>query len=137
MAYDNLETDALALTLNVLIFQGEKEWIAQGLEYHINAQGPSPRDALYQLQRLLAGQVFIRQALGLPLLTEALPRAPEVYWKQFNQAAWKKRPTGEITEWRLVVSEQEKQEQERQRLPETPMETLSPLPKVKEVRMAA
>ena len=133
MAYDSIETDALTLNLSVLIFRGEKEWIAQGLEYYVNAQGPSPDDALYQLQRLIAGQVFIRQKLDLPSLTEALPRAPEVYWRQFEQAAWEKRPQEDVAEWRLVPA----QEQETHRLPAIPREYPHTLPKLREVRMAA
>lgn len=81
-----LQEESIALELNILLFRGNENWIAQGLEYDIGAQGKTIDDALYELQRLIIGHVAIRQELDLPPLQEAIPKAPEMYWRQFEKA---------------------------------------------------
>ena len=80
------QEETVSLGLNILIFRGRENWIAQGLEYDIGAQGKTIDDALYQLQRLIMGHIVIGEKLGLPQLQEVLPKAPEMYWRQFEKA---------------------------------------------------
>ncbi len=75
-----------ATELRVLLFQEGEHWVAQGLEYDVGAQGKTIDDALYEMQRVLLGQIVIRQELDLPPFETAVPRAPALYWRQFEQA---------------------------------------------------
>lgn len=75
------------MELDVLLFQETGSWVAQCLQYDIAAPGRKIDDAIYELQRIICGQIVVRKELNLPPIEQALPRAPEIYWKLYHQAA--------------------------------------------------
>ncbi len=78
------------MTLDVLLFQETGSWVAQCLQYDIAAPGRKIDDAIYELQRIICGQIVVRKELNLPSIEQGLPRAPEIYWRLYHQA--KKKP---------------------------------------------
>lgn len=74
------------MELSVLLFQQRGCWVAQCLEYNIAAQGNIIDDAVYELQRLICGQIAIRKELKLPSLEAALSPTPEIYRQLYEKA---------------------------------------------------
>jgi hypothetical protein len=65
--------------------QDGKWWVAQCLDYDIAAPGKTIRDALYEFQRLVVARVAISARNGLDDPFAGLKRAPERYWKMFDE----------------------------------------------------
>ena len=85
------------MKLNVVLFQEGPYWVAQGLEHDITAQGKKIPDALYELQRLLVGYIALRQQKNLPPLELDLPKAPEIYWRRYEEASSRLEPRERIS----------------------------------------
>jgi hypothetical protein len=71
--------------LDVVVFQRERWWVAQALQFYIGAQAFSVDDVLYELQRSIAGHVAICVENKLKPF-ENLGPAPQSYWDKFNSA---------------------------------------------------
>lgn len=71
--------------ISVVLFQRDKWWIAQCLQYDIGAQAMTAQDVLYELQRALVGHIVISQKENVTPL-ETLPAAPKSYWKLWEGA---------------------------------------------------
>lgn len=71
--------------MHVVIFQRDKWWIAQCLQYDIGAQAMSAPEVVYQLQRSLVGHVVICAAESMEPFSN-LPPAPDFYWDKWKGA---------------------------------------------------
>jgi hypothetical protein len=69
--------------LSVVLFQRDKWWVAQCLQFDIGAQGLSAEDAQYQFQRAVVGYIGICEAHGKQPFVDLAP-APQGYWKKFQ-----------------------------------------------------
>lgn len=69
--------------LHIVLIQRDKWWVAQCLEHDIGAQAFSIPDAVYELQRSVAGHIAISKEIGKEPFAD-LPAAPEFYWKKFQ-----------------------------------------------------
>jgi hypothetical protein len=74
------------LQLRVVIFQEGSAWVAQVLERDMAAYGGSPYAALAAIQQVLFAHVAFDTTFERPPLSR-LHRAPQVYWRAFEQAA--------------------------------------------------
>ena len=73
------------MELRVLLFKHEDSWVAQLLEFYITAQGDTIEDAIYELSRLIVGEMVMRkQGMMQPL--DDMPRAPVRYWQWYDKA---------------------------------------------------
>ena len=73
------------MDLRVLLFEDNKVWIAQLLELYITAQGETVEDAVYELSRLIHGEIAMRrQGMMQPL--DDTPKAPNRYWEWYEDA---------------------------------------------------
>lgn len=71
--------------IHVVIFQRDKWWVAQCLQYDIGAQAMSAPEVVYQLQRSLVGHVVICNKEGVEPFS-MLPKAPDEYWEMWKGA---------------------------------------------------
>lgn len=71
--------------LAVVLYQQDRWWIAQCLQYDIGAQAFSPSDVLYELQRALIGHAVICEQEGLEPFSN-LKAAPKRYWNLWEGA---------------------------------------------------
>lgn len=72
--------------IHIVLFQRDRWWIAQCLEYDIGAQAHTLNDAIYELQRSVVGHVAIAIKCGKQPFAD-LPAAPDFYWKKFQGTA--------------------------------------------------
>ena len=73
------------VSVRVVVFQ-EGDWVcAQCLEYDIAAQGKTLDDCLYELERLVVGQIAISIENGLDPLRGLNP-APRRFWDWFEHS---------------------------------------------------
>ena len=75
----------ISFNLSVLIFQEDKTWIAQCLEWDVAAQGKTIDDALGSFERTFVGQIILDVEAGRNPL-EGTSQAPREYWKMFDIA---------------------------------------------------
>ena len=73
------------MDLRVLLFKDQEHWIAQLLEFHITAQGETTEDAIYELSRLISGEMVMRKK-GMLQPLDDIPRAPHKYWEWYEMA---------------------------------------------------
>lgn len=78
--------------LDVVIFQRDEWWVAQVLQYDLGAQALSVDDALYEIERSIAGHIAICLENGVTPFSQLGP-APQVYWDKFKLAANRVTPT--------------------------------------------
>ena len=73
------------IKINVVLYQEDNWWIAQGLEFDISAQASS----LHELHSLFAmkvvTEIVISQDLKIQPL-EGIAPAPELFWQMFKEA---------------------------------------------------
>jgi hypothetical protein len=69
--------------ISVVIFQREKWWIAQCLQYDIGAQAHTVEDVLYELSRSIMGHIAICDHHERRPFVD-LPAAPAAYWRKFQ-----------------------------------------------------
>lgn len=74
------------MELKVLLFQECEQWVAQVLEHDITAQGIKTDDAIYELSRLIVGEILMREDLHIAPL-DSIPPAPPVYWERYEHAS--------------------------------------------------
>ena len=75
----------ISLDLRVLLFQEDKTWVAQCLEWDIAAQGKTLDDALNSFECIFVGQIILDIENGRKPL-ESTPVAPKEYQKMFKDA---------------------------------------------------
>ncbi len=68
--------------LKVVVFKGQKSWIAQCLDHDIAAQADSPEELPGRFGRALAAEFEFSQQQGVEPLS-MLPPAPDRYWAMF------------------------------------------------------
>jgi len=73
----------MSTTISVVLFQRDKWWIAQCLQYDIGAQAHSLPDVLYELERTLVGYLTVADELNIEPFVHLDP-APDFYWKKFQ-----------------------------------------------------
>jgi len=84
--------------LRVLLFKDQGLWIAQCLDYDIAAQAQTLKDVKYEFERLLVGHIVA--SLDNHLVPFAnTPRAPQMYWNMFEEAAETKLDIRGESEW--------------------------------------
>jgi hypothetical protein len=71
--------------LSILIIPEEDYWVAVGLEHFMVAQAETPVEAIEELRRLCEVQPYIDE-INRQEAFALIPRAPEAYWKMFNEA---------------------------------------------------
>ncbi len=74
-----------SIDINVVLYQEDSHWIAQGLEYDITAQAPSLPELRERFARKVAAEVAISLELRLEPLGGIDP-APERFWRMFDEA---------------------------------------------------
>jgi len=75
----------VSFILSVLLFQQDKTWIAQCLEWDVAAQGKTLDDALNSFEKTFVGQIILDIEGGRNPL-ETTPQAPKEYWEKFDIA---------------------------------------------------
>src|ERR1700733_3042517 len=78
-----MEPASMSTTISVVLFQRDKWWIAQCLQYDIGAQAHSLPDVLYELERTLVGYLTVADELNIEPFVHLDP-APDFYWKKFQ-----------------------------------------------------
>lgn len=73
------------VTVRVLLFQQDGQWIAQCLEHDITAQGETLEEARRGWEHTLVGYLCLSEENGVKPLAN-VPRAPKFYWDRFEQA---------------------------------------------------
>lgn len=77
---------AVTIRFDMIVFQVQGGWVAQGIQHDVNAQGQTKEEAVEEMQRLAAGHVLIRRELGLPPFEVGVAPAPSVYQRAFQGA---------------------------------------------------
>lgn len=90
--------------VRVVMLQENDTWIAQGLDYDITGHGDTADAALDNLGDTLLGQAIVDIHHGLEPLSNT-PKAPEFYWKKFNQEGWRKEKHFAVSEKRSIPDE--------------------------------
>jgi len=75
-------------TIRVLMLEGKEPgegWSAQCLEYDIAMQAKTMTDIMYEVNRVLIGNIIVSKELKLEPFASLKP-APPVYWQLFDQA---------------------------------------------------
>lgn len=72
------------LTLNVLGYEDQDEWVALALEMDLRGYGHTFEDALNELREIVRTQIAFARFKGQPELI--LKPAESVYWRLFEQA---------------------------------------------------
>ena len=75
------------MKLKVLLFQEDNKWVAQVLEHDITAQGRTTDEALYQLSRLIAGELSMREIDSYLSPFTEIPPAPKFYQNRYDNSA--------------------------------------------------
>ena len=71
--------------LRVLLFRERGWWVAQCLEYDINAQGKNVNDTIYEFLRTFFGHLIACSENGIDL-HYSTPPAPQKYLEMFRSA---------------------------------------------------
>lgn len=69
--------------LHFVVFQTGPIWAAQCLEHDLGAQAATLDDVLYELQRVIFGELLIAKELGAEPFEGREP-APREYWDKWN-----------------------------------------------------
>ena len=70
--------------VRVIVYRDKDQWLAQGLEYDLNAQAPSERQAIQSFVRLLGARVLKDAQLGrIPLA--GIEPAPEAFFDSWRE----------------------------------------------------
>ena len=80
-------------------------WIAQGLDYDITGHGHTTDAALDNFGQTLLGQAIVDIHHGLEPLSNT-PKAPEFYWKRFDEEGWRKEKHFAVRERVTTVPEE-------------------------------
>lgn len=72
--------------LHVLVFRGERRWVAQCLQYDIAAQAEDLGELLPRFQKTLEAEKMLCIKHGRVPLTSR-PRAPQKYWDEAKKLA--------------------------------------------------
>ena len=72
------------LELNVLLFEEDKAWVAQCLQFDVAEQGPTPDAAMANWVAAFAGQAAANREDGKSPL-HGLPQAPSPLWVLLRQ----------------------------------------------------
>lgn len=75
---------ARTIVVSVLLFKGNKKWVAQCLEHDIATQAESLQDLLEMLDRALDAEWVFCDERGLEAFTR-LPPAPQEYWDRWEE----------------------------------------------------
>lgn len=75
----------MTFNLRVLLFQEDKTWVAQCLEWDIAAQGKTLDDALNSFEQTFVGQIVLDIEGGRKPLAST-PRSPKEYQGMFKKA---------------------------------------------------
>jgi len=82
------ETVTYNFEVRVVILLENNTWIAQGLDYDITGHGNTTEAALENFGRTMLGQVLVDLHNDEEPLANT-PKAPEFYWKRFEEAQWR------------------------------------------------
>ncbi len=80
------------IRISVLFLQEDNQWVAQGLEYDIAAQGKSISKAKKSFEKTIIGQIILDLKDSLEPLN-GIEKAPQMYWDIFKKAERLKEPT--------------------------------------------
>jgi len=73
------------IKINVVLYQEDKWWIAQGLEFDISAQASSLPELHNLFAMKVATEIAISQDLKIQPLAGIAP-APDLFWQMFKEA---------------------------------------------------
>jgi hypothetical protein len=68
-------------TMTIIMFQEDKWWNAQCLEYDIASQGKTIEEAQYEFQRMFCGRFLVARELGIDDPLDSIPRAPDALYE--------------------------------------------------------
>ena len=85
------------MILTVLLFKEGPYWVAQGLEYDIVAQGETRLIAIDELHQMCIKAVFLNQQLNLHPFELSYPKAPDLYWKRYEESKKSENGTQSLT----------------------------------------
>lgn len=98
------ETITYKFEVRVVMLLENDTWIAQGLDYDITGHGRTTDAALDNFGQTLLGQAIVDIHHGLEPLSNT-PKAPEFYWKRFDEEGWRKEKRFAVRERRTVPEE--------------------------------
>jgi len=81
-----------AIFIRVLVMRQGQQWLAQGLEYDLAAQGPSEKQAILAFVGVLQGHLRLDRKHGREPLA-GIPPAPERFMKAFERLQRRTEPT--------------------------------------------
>jgi len=76
---------AEVIELDVVIYQSQTHWIAQGLQYDITAQAENPVELPKKFMTTLVAEAMVAQELGETPF-ENIPPAPRRFWELYKAA---------------------------------------------------
>jgi len=71
--------------LNVLMINEGDQWVAQGLQHDITAQGNDVEDAMIAFQKTFVSEMAVCEDLGYNF-PKSIPAAPSYYWELFYES---------------------------------------------------
>jgi hypothetical protein len=71
--------------LDVVVYQSETHWIAQGLQFDITAQAAHPADLPKKFMLAMASEAMVAQELGEDPFAN-IPPAPPHFWELYKTA---------------------------------------------------
>ena len=77
--------ESFSVTINAVIFRDGEDWIVQGIEHDICAQGPTVSEARRAFEQSVIGTALFGAAKGSAPLSD-IPPAPEEYRAMFERA---------------------------------------------------
>ena len=72
--------------VQVVLYQEDGRWIAQGLQFDVTASGSSPPEAAKRFAAKVGAEVVISLDKGEPGPLSSVPQAPKKFWAMYNRA---------------------------------------------------
>lgn len=75
-----------SLEMDVVLYQEDGQWIAQGLQYDIMARGHSPTQAADRFDAKVGAELIMSEEIGDESPLAGVGAAPQRFWKMFKDA---------------------------------------------------
>ena len=77
------------LEMDVVLYQEDESWIAQGLQFDVTARGDSPTQASDRFDAKLGAELIMSLELEDEAPLSGIGQAPEKFWHMFKVATMK------------------------------------------------
>lgn len=73
-------------TVDVVLYQEEGQWIAQGIQFDVTARGGTPQEASDRFHWKLVAELVISNEVGDAAPLAGVPPAPQKFWQMFTKS---------------------------------------------------